>query len=56
MEVGQRQEEVWRLEAEVTQQRNEVRRLRADMNGKSPVSLVGFLPGIQGKPFDMVGT
>ena len=55
-EVGLRQEEVRRLEAEVTRQCDEVRRLRADVNGKSPVSLVVFLPEIRGKPFDMVGT
>ena len=30
MEVGQRQEEVWCLDAEVTQQHDEVCRLRAD--------------------------
>ena len=55
-EVGQRQEEVQRLEAEVTQQHDEVRMLQADMDGKSPVSLVIFLPRIRGKPFDTVGT
>ena len=54
-EVGQRQEEVLHLEAEVTWQRDEVRRLWADMNGKSLVSLVIFLPGTRGKPFDTVG-
>ena len=43
-EVRQRQEEVQRLEAEVTWQCNEVHRLRADVNGKSPVSLVVFSP------------
>ena len=53
-EVSQRQEEVRRLEAEVTWQRNEVRRLWADMDGKPLVSLVVFLPGICGRPFDMV--
>ena len=56
MEVGQRQEEVWRLEAEVTQQRDEAHKLWADVDGKSPVSLVVFLPRICGKPFDTVGT
>ena len=56
MEVGQRQEEVRCLEAEVTRQHDEVRRLRADVNGKSLVSLVVFLPRIRGKPFDTVGT
>ena len=55
-EVGQRQEEVRCLEVEVTRQRNEVHRLQADMDGKSPVSLVVFLPRIHGKPFDTVGT
>ena len=55
-EVGQRQEEVWRLKAEVTQQRDEVRKLWADVDGKSLVSLVVFLPRICGKPFDTVGT
>ena len=52
-EVGQRQEEIRCLEAEVTRQRNEVRKLWADVNGKSLVSLVVFLPGIHGKPFNM---
>ena len=56
VEVGQLQEEVRRFEAEVTWQRDEVRRLRADMDGKSSVSLVVFLPRIHGKPFDTVGT
>ena len=56
MEVGQCHEEVRLLEAEVTQQRDEVRRLRVDMDGKSLVSLVVFLPRICGKPFDTVGT
>ena len=55
-EVGQCQEEVWLLEAEVTQQCDEVRKLRVDMNSKSLVSLVVFLPRIHGKPFDMVDT
>ena len=55
-EVGQCQEEVRRLEVKVIQQRDEVRRLWADVNGKSPVSLVVFLPGIGGKPFVMIGT
>ena len=40
----------------MTQQRDEVRKLRVDVNGKSLVSLVVFLPGIHGKPFDMVST
>ena len=52
--AGQCQEEVQRLEAEVTQQRDEVHRLWADMDGKPLVSLVVFLPGICGRPFDMV--
>ena len=56
VEVGQCQEVVRRLEAEVTQQRDELHRLQADVNGKSLVSLVVFLPGIHGKPFDTVGT
>ena len=56
MEVGQHQEEVRHLEAKVTWQCNEVRRLQADMNGKSPVSLVVFLPRIRGKPFNTVST
>ena len=55
VEVGQHQEEVRRLEAEVTQQRDEVHRLRADMDGRPLVSLVVFLPGIHGRPFDTVG-
>ena len=55
-EVGQRQEVVWHLEAEVTQQCDEVHRVWADVNGKSLVSLVVFLPRIHGKPFDTVGT
>ena len=45
MEVGQHQEEI---QAEVTWQRDEVRKLRADVNGKSLVSLVVFLPRIRG--------
>ena len=53
--VSQHQEEVQHLEAEVTRQHDEVRKLLADVNGKSLVSLVAFLPGIHGKPFDMVG-
>ena len=53
-EVGQRQEEVWHLEAEVTWQCDEVRRLRADVDGKPPVSLVVFLGRIHGRPFDMI--
>ena len=55
MEVGQRQEEVRCLEVEVTRQCNEVRRLQADVDGKSLVSLVVFLPRIHGKTFDTVG-
>ena len=55
MEIGQCQEEVQHLEAEVTWQRDEVSKLRADMDSKSLVSLIVFLPGIRGKPFDMVG-
>ena len=55
VEVGQRQEEVWRLKAEVTLQRDEVRKLQANVDGKSLVSLVIFLPRIRGKPFDTVG-
>ena len=43
-EVGQRQEEVRHLEAEVTWQRDEVHRLRVDVNGKSLVSLVVLSP------------
>ena len=39
----------------MTRQRDEMRSLQADANGKSPVSLVVFLPGIRGKPFDTVG-
>ena len=54
--VDQHQEEVWRLEAEVTQQRDEVRRIWADVNGKSLVSLVVFVPRIHGKPFDTAST
>ena len=42
--VGQRQEEIWCVETEVTQQRNEVRKLRADVDGKSSFFLVVFLP------------
>ena len=56
VEVDQRQEGVRCLEAEVTRQRDEVRKLQADVDGKSPVSLVVFLPRIRGKPFDTVGT
>ena len=55
MVVGQHLEEVWRLEAEVTQQRDEVCKLQVDMDGKPLVSLVVFLPGIHGRPFDTVG-
>ena len=54
MVIGQRQEEVQRLEAEVTQQHDEVCRLREDVDGKPLVSLVIFLPRIHGRPFDMV--
>ena len=54
MQVDQRQEEVRRLEAEVTRQRNEVRKLRANVDGKPLVSLVVFLPRIHGSPFDTV--
>ena len=54
-EVGQRQEEVRHLEAEVTRQCDEVCRLQADIDGKPLVSLVVFLPGIHGRPFDTVG-
>ena len=56
VEVGQRQEEVRRLEAKVTRQHDEVGKLRADVDSKSLVSLVVFLPRIHGKPFDTVGT
>jgi len=56
MEVGQRQEEIRCLEAEVTRQLDEVRKLWADVNSKSLVSLVVFLPRIHGKRFDMIGT
>ena len=54
MEVDQHQEAVRHLENEVTQQRDEVCRLWADVDGKSLVSLVVFLPRIRGKPFDTV--
>ena len=53
---GQCREEVRCLEVEVTRQCDEVRRLWADVDGKSPVSLIVFLPEIRGKPFDTVGT
>ena len=43
------------MEAEVTQQRDEVRRLQADVDGRPLVSLVVFLPRIHGRPFDTVG-
>ena len=56
MEVGQHQEEIQCLEAEVARQRDEVQKLWADVDNKSLVSLVVFLPRICGKPFDMVGT
>ena len=39
----------------MTWQRDEVRRLRVDVDGKTPVSLVVFLPRIRGRPFDTVG-
>ena len=55
-EVGQCQEVVWCLEAVVTRQRDEVRKLWVDVDSKSLVSLVVFLPRIHGKPFDTVGT
>ena len=55
MEVGQRQEEVQRREAKVTRQCDEVHKLWVDMDGKPLVSLVVFLPGIYGRPFDTVG-
>ena len=51
VEVRQHQEEVRCLETEVTWQRDEVRRLWADVDGKSPVSLAVFIPGIHGNPF-----
>ena len=54
-EVGPRQEEVRHLEAEVARQHDEVHRLWADVDGKFLVSLVVFLPGIRGRPFDTVG-
>ena len=54
-EVGWCQEEVQRLETEVTRQHDEVRNLRADMDGEPSVSLVVFLPRIRGRPFDMFG-
>ena len=56
MKVSQRQEEVQHLEAKVTLQRDEVRKLQANVDGKSMVSLIVFLPRICGKPFDTVGT
>ena len=56
VEVGQRQEEIRHLEAEVTRQRDEVRKLWAEMDSKSLVSLVVFVPRIHGKPFDTIGT
>ena len=55
MEVGQRQEEVRPLEAEVTQQRDEVCKFRADVDGKPSVSLVVILLETHGRPFDTVG-
>ena len=55
MEVGQHQEEVRRLEAKVIRQRDEVRMLWADVDGRTLVSLVVFLPRIHGRPFNMVG-
>ena len=51
----QRQEEVRCLEAKVTQRCDEVHRLWADVDCKPLVSLIIFLPGIHGRPFDMVG-
>ena len=56
VEVDQRQEGVRCLEAEVTRQRDEVRKLQADVDGKSSISLAVFLPRIYGKPFDTIGT
>ena len=44
------------MEIEVTWQHDEVRKLWADVNSKSLVSLVVFVPRIHGKPFDIVGT
>ena len=55
MEVDQHQEAVRHLENEVTQQRDEVCRLWADVDGKSLVFLVVFLSRIRGRPFDTVG-
>ena len=54
-EVDQHQEEVRHLETKVTRQRDEVRKLWADVDGKSLVSLVVFLPRIRGRTFDTVG-
>lgn len=53
-EVGQCQEVVRLLDAEVTRQRSEVRKLQVDVDGKLLVSSIVFLPGIHGGPFDMV--
>ena len=53
--VGWCQEEIQSLEAEVIQQHEEVRKLRADMEGEPPVSLVVLIPRIRGWPFDTVG-
>ena len=55
MEVGQHQEEVRQLKVKVSRQRNEVHKLWVDVDGKSLVSLVVFLPRIHGRPFDTVG-
>jgi len=54
MAVRQRKEEVWHLKVKVTWQRDEVRKLWADVNGKSLVSLVVFLLGICGKYFGTI--
>ena len=47
-EVVQRWEEVWCLEARVTQQHSEVQKLWADMDGKPLDSFVVFLPRAHG--------
>ena len=54
VEFGQRQEEVRRLEASVSRQHDEVRRIPTNVDSKPPVSLVVFLPRIHGRPFDTV--
>ena len=54
-EVGRRQEEIWSPKAKVIQQHEEVRMLRADMEGEPLVSLVVLILGIHGWPFDAVG-